>query len=410
MNETVFDIDFTRALPPTLKNDENMLALAKVVAGELQTTALLSRLNLIYARIDELEENVLDILAYDFHVDWYSYDYPIAAKRAVIKDSVRVHKRLGTLYAVTTALGSVYPESEVEEWFDYNGEPFSFRVVLDVTNSKAPAEYFAIKKAVESYKRLTAHMDDLIYQCRAVVEIRVETEIFYLCASMTGKHRSGTYPQRNMKGGIAGGSITVRPEGGGFAFSSVQAGTEPYRSTVAALRETTIQAEDGGAGFHYRTGATGQYEAGTEPQRNTRGGAGSAGVETYAEGRGYAFTSPPAGAEPYRNTTAELVSADIEADAQGGGFAFSSIQAGTEPGRSTVPVFRESVIQAEDDGRGFRYRTGATGQYNAGTEPQDGTAAGLESGGIIPSVTAEGFTFRVKRCGTSRCKNDKKGV
>lgn len=306
MNETVFDIDFTRALPPSLKNDENMLALAKVVAEELQTTARLSSLNLIYARIDELEENVLDILAYDFHVDWYSYDYPIEVKRAVIKDSVRVHKRLGTLYAVTTALGNVYPESEVEEWFDYNGEPFSFRVVLDVTNSKAPAEYFAIKKAVDSYKRLTAHMDDLIYQCRAVVEIRVETDIFYLSAAMTGKHRSGTYPQRNMKGGVVGGSIAVRPQGGGFAFSSVQAGTKPHLSTVAALRETTIQ--------------------------------------------------------------------------------------------------------AEDDGRGFRYCTRATGQYNAGTEPQDDTVAGLETGGIIPSVTAEGFTFRVKHCGTSHCKNDKKGV
>ena len=56
-----------------------MLALARVVAAELQTTAQLSRLNLIYARIDELEESVLDILAYDLHVDWYSYEYPLAA-------------------------------------------------------------------------------------------------------------------------------------------------------------------------------------------------------------------------------------------------------------------------------------------------------------------------------------------
>ena len=43
MNETIFDIDFTKTLPPTLKDDENMLALARVVAAELQTTAQLSR-------------------------------------------------------------------------------------------------------------------------------------------------------------------------------------------------------------------------------------------------------------------------------------------------------------------------------------------------------------------------------
>lgn len=371
MNDTVFEIDFTRALPPTLKNDENMLALAKVVAGELQTTAQLSRLNLIYARIDELEENLLDVLAYDFHVDWYSYDYPVEAKRAVIKDSVRVHKRLGTLYAVKTALGSVYPESEVEEWFDYGGEPFSFRVVLDVTNSKAPAEYFAIKKAVDSYKRLTAHLDDLIYQCRAVVEIRVDTEIFYLSATMTGKHRSGTYPQRNIKGGLAGGNITIQSQGGGFTFTSTQAGTEPQRSTVAVLRENTIQPQGSGTAFPFTAGAAGQYEAGTEPHRTTVGGFSAAGVETYAEGRGYAFASPPAGTEPQRNTGAGIIAAGVKTETEGRGYLFISPQTGTEPRRDML------------------------GNY--------------ENGGILPTVTAEGFSFRVRRCGTTRCnnKNDK---
>lgn len=277
MNENIFDVDFTKTLPPTLKNDKNMLGLAKVVADELQKTARLSRLNLIYARIDELEENVLDILAYDLHVDWYAYDYPIAAKRAIIKDSVAVHKRLGTLYAVKKALGSVYPQSEVEEWFDYGGEPFSFRVILDVTNARASAEYFTVNKAVESYKRLTAHMDDLIYQCRAALEIRIGADIFYLGTVMAGQRVCGTYPQRSTLAGVADGKIDVTPQGGAFVFESMPAGTKPQRSCVAAVNDVVVQAESQSEGFNYNSGVAGEYVAGTRPQNSILAGVEGAG-------------------------------------------------------------------------------------------------------------------------------------
>ena len=72
MNDNdLYSVDFTRALPPVLKNDPNMLAIATVIAEQLQATAQQIRKNIIYARIDELEEPILDILAYDLHVDWY---------------------------------------------------------------------------------------------------------------------------------------------------------------------------------------------------------------------------------------------------------------------------------------------------------------------------------------------------
>lgn len=111
MNDNdLYSVDFTRALPPVLKNDPNMLAIATVIAEQLQATAQQIRKNIIYARIDELEEPILDILAYDLHVDWYDYSYPLEVKRQTIKDSVKIHRKLGTKYAVETALGPCTPE------------------------------------------------------------------------------------------------------------------------------------------------------------------------------------------------------------------------------------------------------------------------------------------------------------
>ena len=102
------DADFLTTFPPALKQDESMLALGRLIAEELHITAEETKKNIIYANIEELSETWLDVLAYDLHVDWYDYDYPIEAKRAIIRDSVRVHQKLGTKAAVEMALGGIH--------------------------------------------------------------------------------------------------------------------------------------------------------------------------------------------------------------------------------------------------------------------------------------------------------------
>lgn len=289
MNNTIYEIDLTRMLPPSLKNDEKMIALANVIGAELQKTSKMAKLNIIYARIDELEETVLDILAYDLHVDWYDYSYPIEAKRALIKDSVKVHKRLGTKFAVETALGNLHPTSYVEEWFQYNGEPFSFRVILDTTFSRAGAGYFEIKKAVDSYKRKSAHMDELIYQCTVKIALEVETKVFLYRAGMTGKAVAGTLPQRNVIGAIEEAGVEMSGDARGYKYTSPAAGTIPDRSTIGVLYESTINTPAEGEGFNYTAGMTGKVIAGTEPQRNIAASLNGGGVSQTVTAEGYKY-------------------------------------------------------------------------------------------------------------------------
>ena len=122
-------IDLIRSLPPLLKNDPEMFALAQVIAKQLQGTIHQINQDIIYARIDELGEQILDVLAYDMHIDWYDDTAPIKDKR----ETIRVHKHLGTKYAVETALGAIYPGTKVSEWFEYDGKPFRFRLHINTT-------------------------------------------------------------------------------------------------------------------------------------------------------------------------------------------------------------------------------------------------------------------------------------
>ena len=119
MSNTPTAEEFLRALPPVLRNNSRMIALGQVVAEELSDRMSEIEKAAIYPRIDELDETLLDILAYDFKVDWYGYDYPLETKRALLKSSFYIHRHLGTKGAVEAAIQSVYPKSIVEEWFDY---------------------------------------------------------------------------------------------------------------------------------------------------------------------------------------------------------------------------------------------------------------------------------------------------
>lgn len=131
MNDGVNYDSTLRVLPHVLKKSGLMFPLAQTTAKFLEGAWNDAQLANIYCRIDELDESLLDILAVDFGVAWYWYDYPIETKRRIIKDSFYVHRFLGTIGATKQALCSVWPDSTVEEWFEYDGEPYHFRVYLD---------------------------------------------------------------------------------------------------------------------------------------------------------------------------------------------------------------------------------------------------------------------------------------
>lgn len=403
MND-ILTIDLTRALPQRLKQDKTMLALANVIAAELQKNAVDSRLATIYARIDELDECILDILAYDLHVDWYNYYDPVSAKRAVIKSSVKVHKRLGTKYAVETALGALHPGTYIEEWFQYGGDPHYFRVVLDVTNSRVAASHSRIIKEINFYKRLTSKLESLIYQATVMVEVKAEGRALPYHTGLTGLYNAGTESQRAVVGALGDDGLTVELEAAEYGFQTIAAGTEPQRAVIGVLASDGINMDVDGAGFPYAAGMAGKYNAGQEPQRATIAGLAEGAVNATAEGGGFLHSVSPAGTvntgtEPQRAVVGAIEEGGLVIDPEAEGVKYTSRAAGTEPQRATIGVIGTDEVTATLEGEGFDYKAGA-----AGTEPQRADAAGIETSGISQTVTAEGYGYKTEYCGTSRCK------
>lgn len=153
-----------RTLPDALRNDESMAALAESIAGVLADRPGEIRNLLIYSRIDQLPEDLLDILAHDFKVDWWDADYTPEEKRRTLKDSWRVHRMLGTKAAVETAISAIYPDTEVKEWFEYSGEPFHFKLVINSTFEDVEMEkHQRVLERVAYYKNLRSVLDEVEY-------------------------------------------------------------------------------------------------------------------------------------------------------------------------------------------------------------------------------------------------------
>ena len=151
-------------LPPALKRDESTEALAEAAAERLaDRVPEVDRLRII-CNIDELEEPLLAILARDFKVDWWDPNYTLEEKRRTVKSSWRVHKKLGTKAAVETAIRAIYPLTQVEEWFDYGGEPYHFRLNIDITSDSGDRErQKRVLERLNYYKSLRSHNDGVRY-------------------------------------------------------------------------------------------------------------------------------------------------------------------------------------------------------------------------------------------------------
>lgn len=151
-------------LPAALAGDPKMTALAEAIAGLLvrqkEEIGWLS----LYPQIGELDESLLDILARDFKVDWWDNDYTLTEKRRTLQSSWQVHKMLGTKAAVEQAISAIYPHTTVKEWFEYGGQPYRFKLDINITDEGLDAgKQHRVMQRLNYYKNLRSHLDSIGY-------------------------------------------------------------------------------------------------------------------------------------------------------------------------------------------------------------------------------------------------------
>lgn len=147
--------------PSFMRDDITTKGLCAAIQPQFTKLADEVKTCLIYGRIDELDSKVLDELAWQMHVDFYDANADVEQKRELIKKALMIHKTKGTPYAVETLISALFGDGYVEEWFEYGGEPYTFRVV---TNNEAVTNEQAQKfiKALNSVKNARSWLDKVV--------------------------------------------------------------------------------------------------------------------------------------------------------------------------------------------------------------------------------------------------------
>lgn len=117
-----------KLLPFSLQSDPVVAAMFEAAVIQLQELYDDALLLFDLVNIDKLPEELLDLIAFEKHVDFYDHELSTKQKRELIKTSISWHRKKGTRWAVEKVVSIVFPETRISEWFEYDGNPYFFRL------------------------------------------------------------------------------------------------------------------------------------------------------------------------------------------------------------------------------------------------------------------------------------------
>jgi hypothetical protein len=214
----IFDVTdevFNDGLPASVNTDEQVVSIGDV--SDLRTRALLPTIDQlrVLCNIYAQPEGILDLLAFQFQVLFYSGTFSItdpaarlAAKQTLIANNFNFHAHLGTPATMQAVISAIYQQAFIQEWFTYGGTPNHYRILFDnVISSPLQAQISQTQRAV---KRASQAFDGFFVINNAplnfYVAVGVYTQIFQtLPIAISG--RIGTFI---IAGATVGANATVQ--------------------------------------------------------------------------------------------------------------------------------------------------------------------------------------------------------
>lgn len=157
--------------PDSLQQDKQILDMAESIQPELDDVSLSIPFIELYSRIDELPEPILRMLALEHQVyqDEWQLAQTIEEKRSLIKDSFKLNKLRGTRWSVERIFDLFTFSASLEEWFEYGGSPFNFKVnIFGIEDSGITEnEIKTAARLINRYKPLRSPLESIDVSVKA---------------------------------------------------------------------------------------------------------------------------------------------------------------------------------------------------------------------------------------------------
>lgn len=127
----MFKFEIAKNLPKFIMNDKNGYACAMAIQAGIQALndGIEDGVKCI-TDVASMPEWRLDELAEEYGII-YDYNADIDVKRGWIRDAVSIYSRMGTPAIIVKYLKAAYDSVVLEEWWEYGGDPYHFRITVD---------------------------------------------------------------------------------------------------------------------------------------------------------------------------------------------------------------------------------------------------------------------------------------
>lgn len=189
-----FTID--ELVPRFIMADKNGYAVAKAIEKAFQYVAGAAEDGLdIILDVENMPEWRLDELAVDYNVP-YDYEAGIEQKRKWIREAIPMYQILGTKEAVRQYIDGYFGEVEINENWEYGGEPYHFTVT--VGGEWTPRTEAWARGAIERVISIRSVLDALRPGCRCAMAILATGEVLdRIRYPFAGELTTGEYPTEN---------------------------------------------------------------------------------------------------------------------------------------------------------------------------------------------------------------------
>lgn len=182
MSKTLLEFPLVEILPESIRNDAQAAAAAQAVQPDLDAVTDNIAAIELYARIDELPEPILHLLAWENRVAGVEWRLArtIREKRQLVRYSFELNRRRGTRWAVERVFELINLEATIVEWWEDGGDPFTFKIFVSDVGGRGIdfEEIELLNQLVSVYKPLTRHNNQIdIGLSPPVADVRIPAAI-----------------------------------------------------------------------------------------------------------------------------------------------------------------------------------------------------------------------------------------
>lgn len=159
------DAEIINSLPSIIGNQAWAKAISFATSQMFKLILTMADATQTFSKVDELDHDVLDILATDLRVSNYSQAYSLDLKRKLVKFALQYWATAGTKAATEEVVKAIFGDASISEWFEYGGEPGYFKISITDT-ALTDADVLEFKRVAENVKRLSAWLDKIVLEMK----------------------------------------------------------------------------------------------------------------------------------------------------------------------------------------------------------------------------------------------------